>query len=441
MNILRKHDMSRRNRAKSFLGAAVTLSVVTVSFLSMSLLRGQDGRVLTRDLADALRREDSEAIAKLVAAARTTLGDEAGVPERPDDFQVIPVTAKPLSTAEAKPLLERIPAQIEKLRWWKIGLDPTKLDHALREPAAIIGCCVRVHRANGAASDRALELARDAGDFLVWAQTQGEVGVFPFPTATGVTKDNAFVAAERYLKQAKRDGRLDQVVRNGWAIDDVGDGGLQFDNGEAGVAMFELYEATREKKYLDSAVRAADWAASRPLVTNWNYNSFSVWLLARAFAVTGERKYLEAATKKARLGVIPGQLIDGPHAGRWLDGHNARPPYHYIMLRSLVALATVMPQDGPERPEVMRSLSLGLKARNKDFVERGASNKDHALQVLLVVNREFAADTAFLVETQSLAALDALTKLISEEARRGKNPTGPRAWGMFLSDALSREER
>ena len=177
------------------------------------------------------------------------------------------------------------------------------------------------------------------------------------------------------------------------------------------------------------------------MVTNWNYNSFSVGLLARAFAVTGERKYLEAATKKARLGVIPGQLIDGPYAGRWLDGHNARPPYHYIMLRSLVALVEVMPKNDPSRPEVLHSLSLGLKARNKDFVERGATNKDHALQVLLMVNREFAADTAFLKETQSAAALDALTKLISDEARRGKNPTGPRAWGMFLSDSLLREGR
>ena len=414
-----------------------------VAMLSAILLAvaAQDGRSSLKELADALRREDEAAIARTVKEARSQLGDGAGVPEQADQFQAIPASAKRLSREEAMRVIERVPQEIAKLRWWKIGLDPAKLDHALREPAAIIGCCVQVHRAKVAASDRALELARDAGDFLVWAQTQGEVGVFPFPTVTGVTKDNAFVAAERYLKQAKRDGRLDQVVRNGWAIDDAGDGGLQFDNGEAGVAMFELYEATREKEYLESAVRSADWAASRPMVTNWNYNSFSVGLLARAFAVTGERKYLEAATKKARLGVIPGQLIDGPYAGRWLDGHNARPPYHYIMLRSLVALVEVMPKNDPARPEVLHSLSLGLKARNKDFVERGATNKDHALQVLLMVNREFAADTAFLKETQSAAALDALTKLISDEARRGKNPTGPRAWGMFLSDSLLREGR
>ncbi len=428
--------MSRRSGI-----AAIVVAAITVSLLTMNFLRGQDARSLTLELADALRREDSAAIAKLVEAARRKLGDDAGAPEKADQFLAIPSKAKRLSRDETLRAIEQVPQQIEKQRWWKIGLDPTKLDHALREPAAIIGCCVQIHRAKVAASDRALELAREAGDFLVWAQTQGEVGVFPFPTVAGVTKDNAFVAAERYLKQAKRDGRLDQVVRNGWATDDAGDGGLQFDNGEAGVAMFELYEATRERKYLDSAVRSADWAASRPLVTNWNYNSFSVWLLARAFAVTGDRKYLESATKKARLGVIPGQLIDGPHAGRWLDGHNARPPYHYIMLRSLVTLAEVMPKDDPARLEILRSLELGLKARNNDFVARGASNKDHALQVLLIVNREFAADTAFLTETQSVAALDALTKLISEEARRGKNPTGPRAWGMFLSDSLSREER
>ena len=425
---------------RTVFGAVSLCCVVTLGAMLLDVA-AQDGRGRLKELAEALQDEDASAIAKIVKEARGKLGDEAGLPEKADEFQAIPASAKRLSRDEVTRMLERVPGQIEKLRWWKIGLDPTKLDHALREPAAIIGCCVQVHRAKVAVSGRALELAREAGDFLVWAQTQGEVGVFPFPTVNGVTKDNAFVAAERYLKQAKRDGRLDQVVRNGWAIDDAGDGGLQFDNGEAGVAMLELYEATHEKKYLDSAVRSADWAASRPLVTNWNYNSFSVWLLARSFAVTGKRKYLEAATKKARLGVIPGQLTDGPHAGRWLDGHNARPPYHYIMLRSLVALSEVMPKDDPDLPAVMRSLELGLKARNKDFVERGASNKDHELQVLIVVNREFATDAAFLKETQSIAALDGLVKLISEEARRGKNPTGPQAWGMFLSDSLSHEER
>lgn len=397
----------------------------------------QDQRDLRRQLAEALQKQDLVVVQKLISESRRKLGDRAGVPEVADVFQAIPAKGKWLSKEDAQQAMERIPEQVDKVKWWKIGLDPTKLDHALREVGAVISACVRVHDGKVGASERCLAEAREAGDFLIWAQEQAGAGCYPFPTAKGVTKDNAFVAAERYLKQVERDGRLDQVVRNGWAFDDAGDGGLQFDNAEAGVAMLELYRATGEKKYLDSAIRAADWAAARPLVTNWNYNSFSVFLLAETYRTTHDKKYLTAATTKALVGVIPGQLTDGPHAGRWLDAHNARPAYHYIMLRSLASLVAVLPKDDPSRDETWRSLLLGLKARNSDFIERGAPNKDHALQTLLFVNREFAADTHFLDESKSAAALTALSHLVSEEARRGKNPLGPRAWGMFLLDAIN----
>ena len=148
--------------------------------------------------------------------------------------------------------------------------------------------------------------------------------------------------------------------------------------------------------------------------------------------MTGEKKYLEAATKKAMLGVIPGQLNQGPLAGRWNDAHNARPAYHYIMLRSLAELAIALPTDDPARPPVLASLRLGLAARNKDFLDQGAPNKDKAIEVLLVVNRALADAPAFLRETMSAEALDALAKLVSEQARRGSSPLGPREWGHFL---------
>src|SRR5690606_30602806 len=144
--------------------------------------------------------------------------------------------------------------------------------------------------------------------FLLWAQEQAGAGVFPFPAVRGATEGGAFGAAEKFLARMEENGRLDEVVRNGWVVNDTGDGGLQFDNGEAGVALFELYEVSRNETYLASATKAADWAKSRALVTNWNYNSFSVYLLATAYRVTGKREYLESAVTKARIGVIPGQL-------------------------------------------------------------------------------------------------------------------------------------
>ncbi len=388
-------------------------------------------------LDDATSRELA-AIREKVARATAKLGEKAGLPEVPDKFQPIPPDARWLTAAEAKHAFAKAPAKLETLRWWKIGLDPTKLDHALREPASVVSCGVHAQGAGLDGGERALALAREAADFLIWAQTQGGTGVFPFPASTGKENDRAFAAAAGFLKKAAQAGKLDEFVHNGWIVDDHGDGGLQFDNGEAGVALLELYEVSHAPSYLESARKAADWAFARPLSPNWNYNSFSVYLLAKFFAVTHEAKYLTAAIDKARVGVIPGQLTDGPRAGRWLDAHNARPAYHYIMMRALAELATVLPNESPERIEVMRALRLGLRARNQDFLGVGAPNEDKAMEVLVFVNRRFAEEKDFLRETLSVESLDALAKLVSSQSLRGRDPLGPREWSLFLEYVATR---
>ena len=241
-----------------------------------------------------------------------------------------------------------------------------------------------------------------------------------------------------FLARAERAGQLGRVVKNDWAIDDLGDGGLQFDNAECGVAMFEYHELTKDPTALTSARRAADWAARQPLATNWNYNSFSVWLLAKAHAVTGDAAYLAAAKKKALLGVVPGQLTTGPRSGRWVDPHNARPAYHYIMLRALAQLVAVLPPADPDRPALLRSLQLGLVTRNAEFATVGIMNREHALETLLFVHQAFATEPGFLKATRATAALDVLAGAISEDARRQKLSVSPRAWGQFLAYAKTR---
>jgi hypothetical protein len=298
---------------------------------SLSFGGSKASGALQDDLAKALAQQDPTAISKAVAAINTELGDTAGIPEVPDESIPIPKSQKWLTAKEAAPGFEPWFKQLEELRWWKIGLDPLKLAHALREPASIISGSLAAHRAKLESADRSLQIAEEAADFLVWAQEQGGTGVFPFPASRGISDAPEFRAAERRLRQAEKAGRLSEMVNNGWAVNDLGDGGLQFDNAECGVALLELYEVTRNERYLNSAKQAADWALRQPLVPNWNYTSFSVFLLARTYRVTGERKYLEAASKKALLGVIPGQLTEGPHTGRWADPHNAKPSYHYII--------------------------------------------------------------------------------------------------------------
>lgn len=401
---------------------------------------GEGGDARAR-LAKALAAEDLEAVRACVADARNKAGDGAGAPEIEDVYLPIPRDGGWLGADEARAAIDAMPRRLDALAWWKVGLDPTTLAHPLREPAAVVAGCVHASRARPTAAQALLARAREAADFLLWAQARAGTGVVPFPAIRGATRDAALAAADRYLARVEREGRLAEVVRNGWVCEDGGDGGLQFDNGEAGVALFELYEATKEPRFLDGARRAADWAGGRPLVPNWNYNAFSVALLAKAAAVTGEARYVALATKKARLGVLPGQLTDGRNAGRWIDPHNARPAYHYILVGSLAALARVLPTADPARAEVVRALEFGLGARNVDFATRGAPTKEKAFGVLLAVRRDFAADAAFLARTHTDEALGALAALVSAEWRRGAEPLGPREWGEFLEEAVRRETR
>jgi hypothetical protein len=426
---------------RQFLRRIGVCAIATGGGASLGFAQSKAGRALQEALADALAQENPAAISGAVAAINTELGSSAGIPEVPDEYIPIPKSAKWLTVEEAAPGFEPWFKKLQELRWWNIGLNPLKLAHPLREPAYIIFGNLAAHRAKLQGADRGLQIAKEAADFLIWAQEQGVTGVFPFPASRGISNAPEFQAAERRFWQAEKAGRLGEMVINGWAINDLGDGGLQFDNAECGVALFELYEATRDKRYLRSAREATDWALRQPLVQNWNYNSFSVYLLARAFSATGETRYLEAATNKALLGVIPGQLTEGPYTGRWADPHNAKPSYHYIMLRSLAELAQAMSPVSPDRTRIMSALRLGLIARNRDFLELGAPNKDKAIETLLLVNRSFADDTAFLRDTFSSDALDALAKLVSAQARRGNFPLGPREWGQFLEYVVWKNNR
>ena len=393
----------------------------------------------TAALARALASEDLPAIRAAVTDGRAALGNRAGEPEVADQFLRVPKDATLLSRAEALQGFTPYFAKLEKMRWWRIGIDPTKLTQPLRAPAAVLAGNVASARAQLDGAERSIALAEEAAEFLMWAQDQAGTGLYPFPAARGKTDDKAMAVAAAFLDKAEKSGNLDSVVRNGWAYDDLGGGGLQFDNAECGVAMFELYELTHDERVLASARKAADWAAKRPLAVNWNYNSFSVWLLAKAHAVTGEAAYLAAAKKKGLLGVIPGQLTTGPHAGRWLDPHNARPAYHYIMLRGLAQLVAVLPKDDADRPPLVQSLKMGLKTRNEEILAQGVMTKDKAMEALLLVNQVFATDKAFLEESRSTAALDALARLVSAESLRGKTPLGPREWGLFLAYVKARQ--
>ncbi len=418
-----------------------TLVVLCLQFLhaqqpKLDQVSQQALKQTAQKLAEAMRSKDELSVRKLAAESVIILGNLAGVPEVADEYRQAPKEVEPLTKAEAQAGFEKILLFVQKNKWWHIGLDPTKTEHLPREVATCMKGCLAGCRANALNEDALLKEAIDAGDYLLWTQQQAGTGVIPFPAYRG-GKNPAFQAADRFLRLAKEAGRLDEVVKNGWAFDDLIDGGLQFDNGQCGVALFELYDVTHEKRFLKGAIATADWSLERSCVPNWNYNSFSVYLLATAYRVTHESKYLEAAKEKARLGVLPGQLQDGTYKGRWIDQHNARPAYHYIMVRGLTALFAVLPNDDPDRESIAKSIRTAMQARNDEFTSKGIMNVDSSLEAILLFKSLSADQQKAIGSCQTDEALAVLERHCVSRLRKDGGPFSAGVGGNYFAWVLS----
>jgi hypothetical protein len=389
-------------------------------------------------LVAAQRGNDPAAVRAVVADSLRIFGDQAGLPEVKDVHRPLAAGALLFAPDRVAEAFGPYADHIEKIRWWKVGLDPTQLNHALRETATVARACLAAARAEPKLADRFLPIARECGDFMLWAQSEAGTGVIPFPALRGGA-GRSFEVSERFLAALEKSGQLTSVVRKGWvSADPMEDGGLQFDNGLGGCALLELFVATRDQRYLDGAKKAADWADSSPLVPNWNYNSFSLQLLAQAYEATKDERYLVAARRKFLLGVQPGQLVDGPRAGRWADAHNARPAYHYIMVRALASLVVVMPKDDAGRPALLACLRLALRARNPEFASKGVMNVDSSIEALVAVERLPLAVREELGPCDITEALDVLERHVADGVMRRKSSAGPEACALLLERAARR---
>jgi hypothetical protein len=244
----------------------------------------------------------------------------------------------------------------------------------LRHFAWRIFSLVALHeRAEDAATRaRVAEAIRYGADMLLAQQASN--GVFGFPYEPN-SKERLRMHGARIVEQGRARGIT--MVENGWIIEDLGDGGLQFDNGLCGAAIVMAYQTLRDEKYLEAASRCMQYVQRVPVVPNWNYNSFSARFLAYLYGVTRDNDVLDLLAEKLELGVLPGMMENG----RYFDAHNAKAVYHLIIVESLLAASQVMPSDHPLYTKTLSAAKRATENVAREVLEVGPNHLDRSLGV------------------------------------------------------------
>lgn len=318
-------------------------------------------RPVMEEAQRGLAASDAVVVRAAVEKAVAILGPWAGNPETATRYFPPAITTRFPAEKLRDGWLKEIERGVRGLPWRKNPTgDPRIMTAGLREVAWPLDGLARTALVVPAQREALTAHVRAGADWLI--RLQHASGVFPFPVGPGLNpKEKVGHIVARAIKEHP------EAVIDGWIPDDRTDGGLQFDNGLCGRALVSAWELTRDERTLAAARRAGDWAMTRPLVTNWNYNAFSVGLLARLAIATGEEKYLAAAIAKADAGVLPGQMP----GGRWFDAHNASAVYHNILLRELLELFRALPANHAFRPVLLDALKRGLDQAAAETLARG----------------------------------------------------------------------
>jgi hypothetical protein len=327
-----------------------------------------------KQLIEAQRLRDAAELKAVVAAMHKELGRYAGIPEVKPEYGAPIETSLP-DLAKIEALCRQSFEKIQGRNGWEIsrqakahGGAPQRLRTSFRSALSDL----RAYEAGlqPVAEYRSVALA----GLNYIASQQSSIGAFGYPYNPKAPAGSVAAGALAIVREGEKRGL--KMTEGDWVIEDIDEGGLQFDNGEAGAGLLHAYSLTHDAKYLESARRAAEWAMGRKLVANWNYNSFSGWLLARLYRVTGEKKYLDGAIDKFEFGVLPGQWSNG----RWVDQHNARPQYHAVMSRNLVEYCLALEQaKHPLAGEARRRTELALDSMAEEINTYGASNAEEGL--------------------------------------------------------------
>ena len=315
---------------------------------------------LKAQLAAAMESDDAAKVRVVTREMLTVLGDQAGVP----DGRRAGVKAEPCALSESaatKLFVDALKTEGRRVRQLSEG-KPLP-DQMLRIYADLLNGMTIVRPSAERHQPEALgDLDRlTNGLATILLRLQQPMGFFPFPDLRG--KNIRF--GDMITRQMKA-GAVE--VKDGWLITADPDGGSQFDTGVCGAALLKAGLLHGNETWKQAGLRAADWALTQKCCANFNYNAFSISLLAEAFRVTGDAKYLAGALKKFRVGVAPGQAPNG----RWMDAHNARTVYHQIILRGLGDLSWALAAERKEeRAEVDAVTKPAVKALLDEFDAMG----------------------------------------------------------------------
>jgi hypothetical protein len=316
---------------------------------------------LNRALAAAMTN-DAGAVQAACAGLRAALGEQAGLPDaRRAGERALP---HPLSQADAVQLfLGALASEPKGVR--EICAGRTVGHNMLRFYADILqGACEARPAVQAVHPEQLPELDRlIAGACGILLRHQQPDGLFPFPDLRGQNLRFGEMIAHQVASRP-------DAVKDGWLVLADPDGGTQFDTGVCGSALLAAGAAFRRADWTAAGLRAADWALAQRCVPNFNYNAFSVGLLAHAFQATGDTRYLAGAIHKAEVGVLPGQAPNG----RWLDPHNARTVYHLIILRALHDLWAALPAEREtERAAIALAAGKAAGALLDEFATAGVT--------------------------------------------------------------------
>jgi hypothetical protein len=398
--------------------------------------RGERLQFAKEKLANAQTRENIEDVYRAVHQINHILGNQLGMPETPQEYRKISPDLPLFPENATRDGFETYRIRLEKDAWWRDFPTSKECPDVLRTVASVVNGCLNSVKADCANSDLLLSIAIEAGNYLLYAQKEAGNGVFPIPDLRG--KGGKFdEMVTEFLSEAEKNNKLDEVMHNGWIIEDLQEGHLFFDHGLCAFAITELYEATGDPIYLDSILWAEQWLSDRPSVPNWNYNSFPILFLCKLARITSEPSYFDKAIKRFHFGILPGQLVDGEKQGKWNDPHNALWVYHMIIVRSMLEMQETLElfpeslqQDQRERFE--ESFYNAFDVLLDAMKENGITHPDILCECLSRVILSEQSFSLYQNDSRFQSLYQSISRFVYERDLQGKPYLSPASRGYFL---------